>query len=217
MTKLFSVNIWLLILFSFLSTFFIAYLIDFTVVTDTLYENSFSNKLSNDQMQLILEKRKNGIIINNFFVGIVYIFKFICIALVIQIGIYLDDYAIKFSQILKSVLVGSFIFILADFIKWIWFYFFVTPTSMKQLTFFMPFSLLNIFEIQTLSDWQITIFRVANIFDFMFVGIVAFGLTTFCKKLNFEKATLLILKTYGIAIVIILGLKIWISLYASNR
>ncbi|MFN8354145.1 MAG: hypothetical protein U0Y10_06865 [Spirosomataceae bacterium] len=217
MKTIFFSKLWIILIIILLGVLFTTYLIDKTLVSDELFQQSFGSQLSEKQMQHVLANRAKNLFFYDIWNALVFMLKMLGIAGVIGLGVYLNDYKIKFNQVLSSVFVSAAWFILTDFIKWLWFFFVTPPLSMKELTFFMPLSVLTIFDTENLSFWQIELFKNINIFEVLFIFSIAYGLNTFAIKKSFKEMVILVLSTYGISFVIIVGIKIWIFLYAGGQ
>lgn len=163
----------------------------------------YESHVSNDVIYDILDFRQKWKWVAYAFLPLISIIKFSLISLCIYAGVYLLDYRISLSRIFKVVLISEFIFLIPALIKLIWFGFIQTDYSLADLQFFMPLSILQIFDPPNIQNWLIYPFSILNAFELTYWIILSLLLG---KELNqqLDNMLRLVSSTYGI------GLFLWV-------
>jgi hypothetical protein len=144
---------------------------------DTLLYNSISEQFSNSQIEQYLEFQDEWQWLTYIFTPLVLLIKTLLISSVIYIGsFFLSKIPLTFKQIWNIVLTAEFVFLLIGIIKIIWFYFFQTNYTLKDIQYFYPFSALNIVGYEELEPWLIYPFQVLNLFELGYWLILAYNI-----------------------------------------
>lgn len=194
--KLFAV----LIILSLASDF----LVQRYIFTAKVYYNSFGEQLSMTQINAIVVNKDNSFI----FVGIIEIgllfIKCLCMAAILQCGLYLRKIEISFDSILKIAVVGEFIFLIPQIIKFTWFYYSKEAYTVDDLKTFFPMSALNFFDDQKLSLLWYYPLKTINIFEVLYWFVLAFLISPLLKK-DFNSSLNIVLSSY------LPALLVWVS------
>jgi hypothetical protein len=141
------------------------------------------------------------------FTPIILLIKFSLISLVLYFGVVfynLQD-RISLGSIFKIVIASEFIFLVASFLKFLWFEFFAGNYDFKDLSFFYPFALINFFRKAEISPVWIYPLQTVNLFHILYILTISFALNKVCcLEKNYSEKIVLI--TY------LPALTIWIAL-----
>jgi hypothetical protein len=136
-------------------------------------------------------------------VPLLLLIKFSVLSLVIYIGVFFCDLQkeISFGKVFTVVIAGEVVFVVASLVKVLWFAFFAGNYTLKDLNFFYPLSLLNIFRQSELAPYWVYPMQTVNLFQVLYVFVLAFGLSRI-SNLGRDKTEKVILMTYVPAVVI---------------
>lgn len=113
---------------------------------------------------------------------------------------------VKFSDFLFLVLIGEFVFIIAGFYKFANFYWINKDYNLEDLQTYYPISLINIREYISTEKWLAYPLQLINLFEIFYWGFLAWGIWELSdKKVSFSKSVGLVAITYG------MGLLLWVG------
>ncbi|MGD1958608.1 MAG: hypothetical protein ACFB2Y_07115 [Fulvivirga sp.] len=170
-----------------------------------LFINHFKDQLSYDRIISILDKQKEYFWMSYIFIPLLYLVKLVYATSSVYTGLFIQSLKISFAKVFSVILVCEPIFLLPKIVKFIWFYFFETEYDLLEFRYFYPFSALSITNIESLSNWFIYPLQMANLFELLYILVVAYFLK---KLLNTDYLSMLVvtLISYGV------GLLLWASL-----
>jgi hypothetical protein len=181
----------------------IAFLYRDLLITDSMYYAAYSERLSYERIQQILDTRQKYEWLIFVFTPLSYLIQFSLVAVCLLIGAVFYEYKIGFGKIFKVVMWAELVFILPKIIKFIRFYFFVEDYSLADLGKFYPYSLLALFAEGSLSSWLQYPVYLLNIFELMYWFSLAYGFHLILQK-NMNEMFAYIASTYGV------GLFFWV-------
>lgn len=111
-----------------------------------------------------------------FVIPLIYLVKFTIIAFTIWIGCFMFGYKISFGQTWHVVLVSETIFLLAEFIKILWFVFVETDPNIHEIRAFYPLSLIHFTDIYELSKNYFYPLKALNIFEIGYWLLLVYGI-----------------------------------------
>lgn len=118
-------------------------------------------------------------------IPVVYLFKFTITAFVIWIGCFMFGYKLTYSQLWGIAAVCETIFLVPEFFKIGYFFFFIGDPNYFDLRAFYPFSILQLFDYSSLSDKWIYPLKALNLFEIIYWFLLVFSIRYFSnKKLN---------------------------------
>ncbi len=109
--------------------------------------------------------------------------------------------------IILIVLTAQFSMLLADMVKAVWLLFVQTDLPMHDRKQFVPLSLFSLFERSNIKPTYFYPLKLANIFEVLYWFILALGIGHMFKT-SVKKGFIIVLRTYGVLILIILFLKL---------
>ncbi|HMP99162.1 MAG TPA: hypothetical protein PKC24_05225 [Cyclobacteriaceae bacterium] len=128
-------------------------------------------------------------------IPIIYLWKITVISFVVWVGCFTFGYRVTYKQSWNVVLLAEFIFILPEFLKVIWFMFFVPDPSLFEIRAFYPFSLIQFFDFAQLSQKFYYPLKALNAFEIFYWYLLASGLAFYIRK-DIRKAWIVVLATY---------------------
>jgi hypothetical protein len=136
-------------------------------------------------------------------IPVVYLLKLSLVTLCVYIGILLLNIkSLNWSKVFGAVVVADMIFLVPAVIKMVWFTF-QADYTLEDVQYFLPGSMLNIFEPKQLEQWLIYPIQSVNIWELLFFIALAFGLKKYLDG-DFSRSMGLVVSTYGV------GLVVWI-------
>jgi hypothetical protein len=128
------------------------------------------------------------------FTPLILFIKFSIVSFVLYTGIILNNFQnqIHLNAIFKIVIASETVFVLAGFLKFLWFYFFAGNYDLNDLNLFYPLSLINFFQQEELVKYWIYPLQTLNLFHFVYILSLSFGITKVCsiQKSDSEKIVL---------------------------
>ena len=92
-------------------------------------------------------------------------------------------------------------FLLVGIAKIIWFYFFQTNYTLKDIQYFYPLSALNIVDYKGLEPWFIYPFQTLNLFELAYWLILAFYIGK-ATETNMDNGLKIVASSYGSALLL---------------
>jgi hypothetical protein len=86
------------------------------------------------------------------------------------------QYKISFGVIFRIVIASEIIFVLAGFIKFIWFYFLTSNYDLNDVNFFYPLSLTNLFNVSEVNKIWVFPLQSVNLFQVSYIILLAIGI-----------------------------------------
>jgi len=177
------------------------------LINELVFYNTFSEQLTLDRSNELFENLRRLAWVSYVFTPIMLLIKFTLVSLVLYIGIVFINIQdrISLGSIFKVVIASEIVFVLANIIKFLWFYLFAGNYDLNDIGFFYPLSLANFFKTGEIDRLWIFPMQTANLFQLIYIVLVAFALNKVCeiKMADSEKVVLF---TYIPALVI------WVSL-----
>ncbi len=128
-------------------------------------------------------------------VPIIYLWKITIIAFVIWVGSFTFGYKVYYKQAWSLCLIAEFVFVLPELIKVFWFMFFVPDPSLFEIRGFYPFSMIQFFDFNELSQMYYYPLKALNVFELFYWYLLASGLSFYMRK-SIGKAWIIVLATY---------------------
>ena len=204
-----KLNLFTKICFLILCNAILTYLNKILIETDELYIKSLSDKLSSEQLDILLHAKSNNTILFSLLEGLVLILPLLATTTTIYIGIYLSELKIEFRDILSICVNGWFIFIFMGFLKFYWLYYLINPDSLTYYQDFIPFSMLNLFKYSDLSFIERILYRSINIFEIFFILYLIKNIRNNIT-IQDKRIETTIITTYVVSVLLFLGMKILI-------
>jgi hypothetical protein len=186
-------------------TLFVAfiYLTNHTIINNNLLSQSFGDQIPVEKINLLLEKRTTYEWAGYLLIVIIAVIKYLVIAGIIQGGMLIYSIEVRFSKILKIVIIAEFIFLIPILIKILWFTFVVPTYDLKELSFFTPLSMLNLFTAGSISSLWVYPLSLINVFDICYIFMLAYGVKKIVN-ISYDNSLKIIVGSY------VPGLFLWV-------
>ena len=123
---------------------------------------------------------------------------------------------VKFRDILTIVLMAEFVFVIAGFYKFFNFYLVDTDYTLETLQTYYPLSLINFKEAISTEKWLAYPLQLANVFELMYWGVLAWGIWQLAdKKISYQRSLGYVALTYGIGLLFWVGVVCFLILSVS--
>lgn len=173
------------------------------ILTEREMINFYSTQLSYEQIEQMLISQKKWEWAGYLAIPFVYLLKVSLVTLCIYVGILLLNIkSLSWSKVFGAVVVADMIFLIPAIMKMVWFTF-QADYTLEDVQYFLPGSMLNIFEPKLLKQWLIYPIQSVNIWELLFFIALAFGLKKYLDG-DFSRSMGLVVSTYGV------GLVVWI-------
>ena len=183
--------------------FLLSYFLKEEFVTKELVHNYYSAQLSYAQIETILSNQQKYQWVVYLFIPIIYFLKLALITLCLYTGILLSNAkTLSFSKIFSTVVLADILFLIPGVIKIFWFLF-QPDYTLEDLQYFMPGSLLNLFNPKEIEPWLVYPLQSINVWEVAFWFALAYELKAYFQD-DFAKSFGTVMASYGS------GLVIWI-------
>ena len=123
---------------------------------------------------------------------------------------------VKFRDILTIVLMAEFVFVIAGFYKFFNFYLIDTDYTLETLQTYYPLSLINFKEAISTEKWLAYPLQLANVFELMYWGVLAWGIWQLAdKKISYQRSLGYVALTYGVGLLFWVGVVCFLILSVS--
>lgn len=177
----------------------------FFILTDTVYMRGLAEKMTAERIEELVEMRSQywwGILIAP---PVVMFIRVVYTALCITIGVIVLGQDLSYNRILKIALFAESIFLLEIALQVFCGIFVLNVRVPDDYANFAPLSALQFFDVSTLKLWMKHPLRTLNLFEVVYMLVLAYFLTPLLKKgTTFWQALGLVGASYG------LGLLLWV-------
>lgn len=185
-------------------TWILTFTLNQFLVSNTLYYNSYSEQLTIERIEGIIEESHKWAWLGYLLVPVIYYIKLSLIALVLQTGFFFFERKVSFSIIFKAVMLAEIPFLIVPVIKLFWFLFIQTHYDLNDLQYFFPLSALQLFDVQKLPSWQVYPLQLLNVFELIYWVLLAYWLKKLLN-LSLNKSMEVVASSYGT------GLLLWVA------
>lgn len=192
----------------------LAILFNSFLISDNLYYNTFAEQLASEKIEGIIEQSHKWAWVGYIFIPVIYCVKFLLVSLVLQTGFFFFERKVNFSIIFKAVMLSEIPFLIIPVIKIFWFSLIQTNYNLNDLQYFFPLSALQLFDVKSLSTWQIYPLQLFNVFELIYWVLLAYWL----KKLlniSLNKSMEVVASSYGTGLVLWVVFITFLSLNAA--
>ncbi|MBE7645897.1 hypothetical protein F7644_07810 [Tenacibaculum finnmarkense genomovar ulcerans] len=179
---------------------------------DELLFNSISEELAKEQASKMISSIKEWNWLGYLILPIIILLRSILVALCISISmIFYEDIQFKFKNFLKITLLGELIFLLVIFSKILYFSITDAKYSLEKVKQFHPLSYTNFLNLETIEPWLIYPLQTVNLFEIGYFFVLVYGLHKLLKN-KYSKSFEIVAVSYGLGLVIWLGLVMFLTL-----
>ncbi|WP_435356641.1 hypothetical protein [Emticicia sp. SJ17W-69] len=181
-----------------------SYLSKSLLISDTLLFNFYSDILSYEKIQALIEQGKKWEWFGYLFIPIIYGIKFSLVTLCLSLGLFFLNTSHKLKQLFELAIKAELVFIVAGLFKILWFLYIRTDYTLLDLQYFSPLSLQNIISIPKSDIWLLYPLQVTNLFEMTYWFVLAWGLKEIIQK-NIGESLKIVALSYGS------GLIVWVA------
>ena len=198
--------------------FFLVYLDKSYISTDSKIFDFLAKDYPSSVVQNYMESQKKwwwvSYAVTPVLIGIKVLLVAFCLNFVKIISEKLED--VKFRDILFVVLIAEFVFVIAGFYKFFNFYLVETDYTLETLQTYYPLSLINFKEAISTEKWLAYPLQLANIFEIMYWGVLAWGIWQLAdKKISYQRSLGYVALTYGVGLLFWVGVVCFLILSVS--
>ena len=188
------------------------------IVSESKIFDYLANKYPSSVVQNYMESQKKwwwvSYVTTPVLIGIKVLLVAFCLNFVKIISEKLED--VQFRVILTVVLIAEFVFIIAGFYKFFNFYLIDTDYTLETLQTYYPLSLINFKEAISTEKWLAYPLQLANVFELMYWGVLAWGIWQLAdKKISYQRSLGYVALTYGIGLLFWVGVVCFLILSVS--
>jgi hypothetical protein len=192
-----ELNIRLLFILVSLLYLSLAFLTNTFLFTKQFYFEVFANKFTGERITEMIEYSNKLIWVGYFCIPLFLILKLLIIALILCTGLEFGGYRIKYSLVLKIVILAESMMILMAFSKFTYLIYFKS-TDIEILKNYYPFSLISLFQIKSIPYYFVYPLQLLNLFEVGYWIILVFLIKkTIC--VTFLNSFKVIASSYGIS------------------
>lgn len=175
------------------------------LLSDTLYFNVFSDQLSYEKIQKIINHNKDWNWIMYIIIPFLCFVKLSLITTCLALGSFFTSNRFNFKVFFNIAVFAELIFLLPILIKLLWFLFVKTDYDLDDLTLFYPLSALNLVDTTDLPRYWLTPLQTLNLFEVAYWFLLAYGVAD-ATDFSFKRSFGLVMSSYGV------GLLLWVVL-----
>ena len=188
------------------------------IVSESKIFDYLANKYPSSVVQNYMESQKKwwwvSYVTTPVLIGIKVLLVAFCLNFVKIISEKLED--VQFRDILTVVLIAEFVFIIAGFYKFFNFYLIDTDYTLETLQTYYPLSLINYKEAISTEKWLAYPLQLANVFELMYWGVLAWGIWQLVdKKISYQRSLGYVALTYGVGLLFWVGVVCFLILSVS--
>ncbi len=180
----------------------IAYYTNSFILNDTLYYNSYGEKISLERIEKFLTRQNEYRWAGYTLLPVVIVLKILLITICLYIGLFFAETTAKFNKIIQIVLLSEFVFVFAGLIRIIWLDFFFEAERLEDIQQFAPLSLYSLLNINSIPAYLAYPLQLINLFEIGYILVLAFLLSKLIEE-NFKRSLGYVLSGYGV------GLLLW--------
>ena len=188
------------------------------ISTDSKIFDFLAKDYPSSVVQSYMESQKKwwwvSYVITPIMIGIKVLLVAFCLNFVKIISEKLEQ--VKFRDILTIVLMAEFVFVIAGFYKFFNFYLIETDYTLETLQTYYPLSLINYKEAISTEKWLAYPLQLANVFELMYWGVLAWGIWQLAdKKISYQRSLGYVALTYGVGLLFWVGVVCFLILSVS--
>ena len=188
------------------------------IVSESKIFDYLANKYPSSVVQNYMESQKKwwwvSYVTTPVLIGIKVLLVAFCLNFVKIISEKLED--AQFRDILTVVLIAEFVFVIAGFYKFFNFYLIDTDYTLETLQTYYPLSLINYKEAISTEKWLAYPLQLANVFELMYWGVLAWGIWQLAdKKISYQRSLGYVALTYGVGLLFWVGVVCFLILSVS--
>jgi hypothetical protein len=196
--------------------FIIFWLSKNVLINEVVFYNSYSEQLTYERSMRLFDEINRLSWINYVFLPLLLLLKFTFISIVLYTGVFFCDLhrKISFGIIFRIVIASEIVFVIAGFIKFLWFYLFAGNYDINEINFFYPLSLINLFHVSEVNKFWIFPLQSVNVFQVLYILFLSYGLNK-AGQIERSESEKVVIYSYMPALVFWIVLIMFISIDSS--
>jgi len=193
----FSINKWMFFLSFSVINILIVFLTKKILINEDVFYNSFQEQISYEKSLELYETLMHYGWTSFILTPLVFLLKAFIITVIIYIGFIITGklFSISMRDIFSVVLASEIWFVVGGLAKFISAFFLKDISTINDLTYYYPLSLLSIFNYHELDPIWLIPFQTLNLFHLCYIIFLALGIQYKCK-VSRSDAERIILTTY---------------------
>ncbi|BDB54878.1 hypothetical protein GENT5_11830 [Flavobacterium ammoniigenes] len=173
-----------------------------------LIQISLAENLTNQQIEFFFNQQSKWHWFSIVFTPIYILIKTNLIASILYIGTYFySKTEVKYKLLWDIAVKAEFLFLIALICKIIWFYFFQTNYTLKDVQYFYPFSVINFLDYNEIDSWFIYPLQTLNLFEFGYWILLSYFISKLVQsnktdqnKYPIDFGLIIVSTSYGISL-----------------
>jgi len=187
------------------------------LVNETVFFNTYSEQMTYDRSMELFQRIRELSWATYLLYPLILIVKFSVLSLVIYTGFFLSNQQdeVTLGMIFTTVVASEVIIVIASLTKFLWFAFFAGNYTLNDMNFFYPLSLINLFRQNEVAAYWVYPLQSVNLFQVAYILMLAIGIGK-VSSVKREKADIIILLTYGSALILWIAFIMFITIDISS-
>ena len=204
--KYFRLNKFLVFTILVVAYYIVIFLSNKLLINDITFYNAYSDQLTYERSLQLFHNLKRLSWIGYVYIPVSFLFKALLVSVVIYSGIILIKPGIKvlFRYVWGIVIASEIAFVLAAILKFLWFTFFAGNYDLRNISFFYPLSLSNLFNYNEVDMMWVVPLQSLNLFQVLYFLLLSYGIS---KQEGFNKS----IADKAILVSYLPGFFIWIA------
>ena len=174
------------------------------LLTDSMYFQELSEQLAYERIEKMLETKERYAWVSYVFLPVLLLLRIFYTTICLYAGVYFNDWKISFRKVWRVTLFADMVWLVPAVLKMAYFSL-QTDYTLSDMQNFYPYSLLALFEAESLDKWLVYPVYILNLLEITYVAILAYGLKQYLQK-TYKQIILRVIASYG------LGLLLWVTL-----
>lgn len=192
---------------------FVTFLTKEYLFTDSLYFNSFSEQLSLERINDMINASTKFSFLSYFLIPIVLTIKFVLITLTIIMYGFMTSKKYRIKEMLSVIINAEIVFVFSGVIKFLYFLLIHQNYNLLDLQFFFPLSVINYFNYQDIESFLIYPLQTVNVFELLYWFALAYGISKVTKS-DLQGGMKVVLSSYVPALLLWIVFVTFLSLNA---
>jgi hypothetical protein len=192
------------LVFALLCVYYIlfSYLWKELLFTDDVYYNTYAEQISLERIERYINIQRKVQWVAYIIMPLIILCKTSLVAICLNVGTLFAGYKIPFGKLFRIAAIAEGVFVLSSFVRMMWLYFVVQPSTIQEIKLFYPLSLLSFFSSGTVESWLMYPLQTINIFELTYWAVLALGMKWVLNE-KFGRSFSLVMSSYGV------GLLLW--------
>ena len=170
------------------------------IINKDVFQLSFGEQMDDSMIARAYKMQEEYAYLQYLMVPVSLLFKVSATATCIYVRCFFTNIKVQFFFLFRIALWAEFVFVAMEFFRYLHLHQHTELLSLEYAQWYSPFSLLNLFELGELALWYVYPLKTCNVFELIYILVLAFLGCKFLKWPKAQSLELLIL-SYGIGLV----------------